>query len=79
MPTTPKPRLVQVKPIKSRRCPICGKPTVEATQPFCSARCKDIDLNRWLSGSYVIPGGGANDDDEAERPADGSHSDGREH
>jgi endogenous inhibitor of DNA gyrase (YacG/DUF329 family) len=26
------------------------------TYPFCSKRCADIDLNRWLSGSYVIPG-----------------------
>lgn len=38
-----------------KKCPICGKPTVEAYKPFCSKRCADIDLNRWLSGSYVIP------------------------
>ena len=38
-----------------RPCPICGKPSVAAFQPFCSARCADIDLNRWLSGAYVIP------------------------
>jgi len=49
-----------------RRCPICGKNAAEETRPFCSVRCKDIDLNRWLSGRYVIPG--ASDDDEAERP-----------
>ncbi|WP_425907511.1 DNA gyrase inhibitor YacG [Nitrobacter sp. TKz-YC02] len=36
-------------------CPICGKPSVEASRPFCSERCRDVDLNRWLSGSYVIP------------------------
>jgi endogenous inhibitor of DNA gyrase (YacG/DUF329 family) len=41
---------------KTRGCPICGKPAAEAFFPFCSARCKQIDLNRWLSGSYVIPG-----------------------
>jgi endogenous inhibitor of DNA gyrase (YacG/DUF329 family) len=38
-----------------KRCPICGKPTVEEYKPFCSKRCADIDLNRWLSGTYVIP------------------------
>lgn len=38
-----------------RKCPICGKPTVEKFKPFCSARCADIDLNRWLTGNYVIP------------------------
>jgi len=39
----------------SKPCPICGKPSVAASKPFCSDRCKDVDLNRWLSGSYVIP------------------------
>ena len=39
-----------------KRCPECGKPANPATQPFCSKRCRDVDLNRWLSGSYVIPG-----------------------
>jgi endogenous inhibitor of DNA gyrase (YacG/DUF329 family) len=37
------------------KCPICGRETVEAFKPFCSKRCADVDLNRWLSGSYVIP------------------------
>ncbi|WIW50005.1 DNA gyrase inhibitor YacG [Bradyrhizobium sp. 62B] len=41
-------------PLKT--CPICGKPQSEATRPFCSSRCRDVDLNRWLKGSYVIPG-----------------------
>ena len=41
-------------PLKA--CPICGKPQAEATRPFCSSRCRDVDLNRWLKGSYVIPG-----------------------
>lgn len=39
----------------ARKCPICGKPAVEAFKPFCSKRCADVDLNRWLTGSYVIP------------------------
>jgi len=50
---------------KVRRCPICGKPTSEATRPFCSPRCRDVDLNRWLSGSYVVPG--ADDDTEDDK------------
>ncbi len=37
------------------RCPICGKPAVEAHHPFCSTRCSDVDLNRWLGGEYRIP------------------------
>ena len=39
----------------ARKCPICGKPTVEEFKPFCSKRCADVDLNRWLTGNYVIP------------------------
>jgi endogenous inhibitor of DNA gyrase (YacG/DUF329 family) len=37
------------------RCPICGKPTQAEHRPFCSARCTDVDLHRWLSGHYVVP------------------------
>lgn len=51
------------KPRKGRACPICGKPAVEASKPFCSERCRDVDLNRWLSGSYAIPGRPAEEDD----------------
>lgn len=37
-------------------CPICRKnPKVEAYKPFCSKRCADVDLQRWLVGSYVLP------------------------
>ncbi len=46
-----------------KKCPVCGKPTVEEYKPFCSKRCADVDLNRWLSGSYVIP---ARDDEPVE-------------
>ena len=38
-----------------RACPICGKPALAATRPFCSKRCADIDLHRWLGGTYAIP------------------------
>jgi endogenous inhibitor of DNA gyrase (YacG/DUF329 family) len=41
---------------KERPCPICGKPRSERYDPFCSKRCADVDLHRWLKGSYVIPG-----------------------
>ena len=37
-------------------CPICGKPAGEETlRPFCSRRCADVDLGRWLTGQYRIP------------------------
>ncbi|OWU84099.1 DNA gyrase inhibitor [Oceanicola sp. 22II-s10i] len=36
-------------------CPICNKPTDPATRPFCSKRCADLDLARWLNGSYAVP------------------------
>lgn len=38
----------------SRRCPICGKPQDPEFRPFCSKRCADIDLGRWLGGKYRI-------------------------
>jgi uncharacterized protein len=41
---------------KPPSCPICGRPSAEETRPFCSKRCRDVDLNRWFSGHYVIPG-----------------------
>jgi endogenous inhibitor of DNA gyrase (YacG/DUF329 family) len=41
---------------KLKPCPVCGKPATDASRPFCSERCRDVDLNRWLSGSYAIPG-----------------------
>ncbi|MCB9993147.1 MAG: DNA gyrase inhibitor YacG [Hyphomicrobiaceae bacterium] len=40
----------------TRPCPICKKPSAQKFHPFCSARCADVDLNRWLSGTYVIAG-----------------------
>jgi len=43
------------KPRPKRKCPICGEPATEAFYPFCSRKCANIDLNRWLSGAYFIP------------------------
>jgi endogenous inhibitor of DNA gyrase (YacG/DUF329 family) len=54
--------VIRLKPV--RPCPICGKPSVQAFHPFCSARCADIDLHRWLSGAYVIPARDAEADEE---------------
>ena len=42
---------------KTRPCPVCRKPASEKDKPFCSPRCADVDLHRWLSGSYAIPAG----------------------
>jgi uncharacterized protein len=47
-------------------CPICQKATVTAYKPFCSRRCADIDLGRWLNESYTIPV----TEDEDERSSD---------
>jgi len=38
------------------KCPVCGKPVGAGPKPFCSRRCADIDLGRWLEGGYAIPG-----------------------
>jgi endogenous inhibitor of DNA gyrase (YacG/DUF329 family) len=50
------------------RCPVCRAPTVHAYRPFCSRRCADVDLARWLGGVYAIPGApdAAEDGDAAE-------------
>jgi hypothetical protein len=52
-----------------RRCPICGKAAVAEFHAFCSRRCADIDLNRWLSGVYVVPGKAEADEDDERGPA----------
>ena len=40
---------------KARPCPECGQPSARESYPFCSERCRSVDLNRWLKGSYAIP------------------------
>ncbi|MBL4595602.1 MAG: DNA gyrase inhibitor YacG [Robiginitomaculum sp.] len=37
------------------KCPLCKKPSADATKPFCSKKCQQIDLGRWLKGIYAIP------------------------
>jgi len=46
------------------RCPICSAASAAEYRPFCSRRCADVDLSRWLKGAYVIAGSGAADADE---------------
>ena len=51
----------------ARPCPICGKPSEPRFRPFCSARCRTIDLGRWIDGRYRIPVA-EDPDEEAPRP-----------
>lgn len=44
------------------KCPICKKSTAADFKPFCSKRCKDIDLAHWLRGDYLIPGENTKDE-----------------
>lgn len=53
-------------------CPICDKPTAPAYKPFCCKRCADVDLARWLNGSYVIAGEALEEDDPAQPQDEGS-------
>lgn len=46
------------------RCPICGAPSDSAFRPFCSRRCADVDLSRWLRGAYAIPAQSADDEED---------------
>jgi hypothetical protein len=50
-------------------CPICGKPAEPSRRPFCSKRCADIDLGRWLKEDYRVP--------TDEPPDDGDNEPGR--
>ncbi len=59
--------MVEVQTAKastSKACPICGKPGVERYRPFCSRRCADVDLNRWLSGVYAVPAAASEEEDD---------------
>lgn len=47
-------RQIMTKP-KKTKCPICKKPTDPEFTPFCSDRCKQVDLHRWMEGVYRIP------------------------
>ncbi|HZZ67380.1 MAG TPA: DNA gyrase inhibitor YacG [Phenylobacterium sp.] len=51
--------------VTAAKCPICQRPTVPEFRPFCSGRCADVDLHRWLTGHYAVPG-----DEDAEGRAE---------
>jgi endogenous inhibitor of DNA gyrase (YacG/DUF329 family) len=55
-------------PVPPTPCPTCGKPSVRAYRPFCSKRCADVDLQRWLTGRYAIPV--VEDEDGPDDPAE---------
>ncbi len=46
-----------------KTCPICKSATAHRYRPFCSKRCADVDLGRWMTGRYAIP---AEEEDDAE-------------
>ena len=69
MPEPQKPRLAP--------CPICGKLPAENFRPFCSKRCADVDLNRWLSGIYAVPVVEEEDEDGHRPDEDGAADDRR--
>ncbi len=45
-------------------CPVCQRPTEPRYRPFCSRRCADVDLARWLGGRYAIPAEPIGDGDD---------------
>jgi len=53
-------------------CPLCGKHADAHYRTFCSKRCADIDLNRWLGGVYAIPSAGTDEDEDGEEPQQAS-------
>ena len=60
--------VVSLRP--ARKCPICGKPSTRAHYPFDSKRCADIDLGKWLTGSYAIPAVEAEGESEPDNETD---------
>lgn len=58
---------------RPKHCPICGRPAVDRFRPFCSRRCADVDLHRWLSGVYAVPA--VEEDGPAVSSKPGSESD----
>ena len=60
---------------KARPCPTCGKPVVYSERPFCSRRCRLLDLGCWFEGKYAIPVENDDDDDVCETIHDGEKDD----
>ena len=61
-------------------CPICAQPTTAAVKPFCSDRCREVDMNRWFTGSYAVAAVELDDvDDESLAAAEALVEKGSEH
>lgn len=58
-------------------CPICKKPTDPAYRPFCSRRCADVDLARWLREDYRVPVAAEEIEELSEIPEDDTPATGR--
>jgi endogenous inhibitor of DNA gyrase (YacG/DUF329 family) len=62
--------------MKPPNCAVCGKKPVDAAyRPFCSKRCADIDLGRWLSDRYAIPAVENESADDEDWPLNDPHQD----
>ncbi len=68
---TGKPKVAMPEGETAPLCVICGvHPQTGKYRPFCSKRCADVDLHRWLGGVYAIPGKPEEEEDESARVAD---------
>ena len=67
---------VQPRAAGQGRCPVCGETAAARYTPFCSRRCADIDLGRWLKGNYAIPA--RPQDDDADGRESGQAEDGEQ-
>ena len=54
---------------RAPKCPICERLATDPFRPFCSKRCQDVDLGRWLTGTYAIPVREEEDEDKPPVPA----------
>lgn len=63
--------MTNARPIEKTPCPICSENAAPAYRPFCSKRCADVDLGRWITGRYAIPADDedAPDDDDYLHPS----------
>lgn len=50
------------------KCPICSRPSLASATPFCSEKCRLVDLHRWLGGVYAVPTDEIPDFDENQQP-----------
>jgi uncharacterized protein len=66
---TPPDRPAPLRAVRTQaKCPVCGKPAGAKYQPFCTKRCADIDLGRWLKEGYRVPTDEAPGEDDGSQP-----------